>query len=60
MAAGLAPGAVTYHGTTLYDEDIALLRPSQWLNDSLVTFAMDYLAHKVHGGDDRARFCHPG
>ena len=59
-AAERAFESATFHGTTLYPADLALLAPGGWLNDSLLTFAMDYLAHVVHAGDESLCFCHPG
>jgi len=34
---------VTYGDTTLYESDVALLRPGEWLNDSIVSFWLEYL-----------------
>ncbi|ELR17526.1 Ulp1 protease family, Cterminal catalytic domain containing protein [Acanthamoeba castellanii str. Neff] len=35
---------VTYGDTTLYESDVALLRPGEWLNDSVISFWFEYLA----------------
>lgn len=34
---------VTYGDTTLYESDVALLRPGEWLNDSVISFWFEYL-----------------
>lgn len=37
---------VSYHDAYLYAADIHLLEPGEWLNDAVITFAMEYLSHE--------------
>lgn len=49
-----------YHGASIYRQDADLLRPGQWLNDTLITFAVDYIAHELARDAESWEFCHSG
>lgn len=66
MAAASAasfPGATEhwfdYCGASVYQADVDLLRPGQWLNDIVITFAVDYVSHELAPDRTSWRFCHP-
>jgi len=55
------PVVLTYGDTTLYESDVALLEPHQWLNDSIISFWFAYLLrcppppnkkHNLKGGKE--------
>lgn len=38
---------LSYHDVVLYERDVATLQGSRWLNDQIVAFYYEYLAHEV-------------
>jgi len=60
MAAAGPRSVLEFYGTSIYKADLELLEPGQWLNDSLITFAMDYCANKLAAGRKDWAFVHPG
>ncbi|KAI9100596.1 hypothetical protein DFS34DRAFT_563089, partial [Phlyctochytrium arcticum] len=43
-----------WHDTVLYEPDLALLEPNEWLNDAIISFHYDFLEHhlfKSHSSD---------
>jgi sentrin-specific protease 8 len=49
-----------YHGTSIYDTDLKTLEEGQWLNDSIMTFAMDFIDNNVVPESSKTALCHPG
>lgn len=50
---------VSYHSVALYPEDVALLEPTQWLNDAVLTFGIERLEHNLFSSRPDLAFLHP-
>lgn len=44
---GVGGGSISYHGVTLYAEEVFFIAPRRWLNDSWISFWLEYLAREV-------------
>jgi sentrin-specific protease 8 len=50
---------LTFHTSNVYDSDLRLLTPPNWLNDHIIGFAFDYFEHVLFN-DRRLKFISPG
>eukprot|EP00455_Lapot_gusevi_P030704 TRINITY_DN3306_c0_g1_i3.p1 TRINITY_DN3306_c0_g1~~TRINITY_DN3306_c0_g1_i3.p1 ORF type:complete len:222 (-),score=31.35 TRINITY_DN3306_c0_g1_i3:46-711(-) len=49
-----------YHESTVYSSDLVLLRPPNWVNDSIITFWLQYLQHSTFAQRNDFLFVTPG
>lgn len=59
--AGDRKTAVSYYDAVLYESDIHLLEPSQWLNDAILSFVFEYFCndHSELKDSTQTVFLHP-
>lgn len=48
MARNTSIPSLTYGNVTLYPEDLSLVDPPNWMNDSLMTFYVTYLKRELY------------
>lgn len=47
VAMTATPGRFSYNEVTIYEKDVALLKPGEWLNDQILSFALHFLNHSL-------------